>query len=82
MKKITVEFCISNLVNGSLSAYYRIKEQDLPHLEVRAEKCLGYCGRCVNTLFALVDSQMVEAETPDELCENIMYTIAEKTFTS
>ncbi|SEN56790.1 DUF1450 domain-containing protein [Lihuaxuella thermophila] len=80
MRQITIEFCISNLVNGSLSVYYRLKE-DFPQLEIRAERCLGYCGRCVNTFFALVDNELVEAETPDELCENIIYTIAEKTFT-
>jgi uncharacterized protein YuzB (UPF0349 family) len=60
MKKVTVEFCLSNLVKGSLSTYYRLKELKHPEVKVKAISCLGYCGDCSQYLFALVNQELVE----------------------
>ncbi|MBA4542094.1 MULTISPECIES: DUF1450 domain-containing protein [Thermoactinomyces] len=71
-REIVVEFCISNLVSGSLSAYYQLKNHKHPYIKVKAERCLGYCGRCGSSFFALIDYKPVEADTPEELYEEIV----------
>jgi uncharacterized protein YuzB (UPF0349 family) len=72
MKKVTVEFCLSNLVKGSLSIYYRLKELKHPEVKVKAISCLGYCGDCNQYLFALVNQELVEEKTPDDLYQAIV----------
>lgn len=68
MKPI-IEFCISNLASGSQKAL-EILEKDYD-LDVIEYGCLGYCGKCADTLFALVNGEIVTGSTPDELVENI-----------
>lgn len=69
MIKPIIEFCISNLASGSQKALESLeKDYDLDVIEYG---CLGYCGKCANTLFALVNGEVVTGETPDELVENI-----------
>lgn len=69
MIKPIIEFCISNLANGSQRAR-EILERDL-NLDIIEYGCLGYCGKCASTLYALVNGEMVTGTTPDELVENI-----------
>ena len=64
-----VEFCISNLANGSQEAF-EILEQD-SNLDVLEYGCLSYCSLCSETLFAIVNGKVVEANTPSELVTNI-----------
>ena len=64
-----VEFCISNLANGSQEAF-EILEQD-SNLDVLEYGCLSYCSLCSETLFAIVNGEVVEANTPSELVANI-----------
>lgn len=64
-----VEFCISNLANGSQEAF-DILEQD-SNLDVLEYGCLSYCSLCSETLFAIVNGEVVEANTPKELVANI-----------
>lgn len=67
--KPIIEFCISNLASGSQKALEKLeKDYDLDVIEYG---CLGYCGKCASTLFALVNGEVVTGETPDELVENI-----------
>ncbi|KON86479.1 hypothetical protein AF332_06330 [Sporosarcina globispora] len=69
MIKPIIEFCISNLASGSQKALETLeKDYDLDVIEYG---CLGYCGKCASTLFALVNGEVVIGETPDELVENI-----------
>lgn len=69
MIKPIIEFCISNLANGAQRAL-EILERD-PDLDIIEYGCLGYCGKCASTLFALVNGEIVTGKTPDELVENI-----------
>ncbi|MBQ0138489.1 MAG: YuzB family protein [Kurthia sp.] len=64
-----VEFCVSNLANGAQEAF-EILEND-PNVDVLEYGCLSYCTRCSETIYALVNGEMVEAETPEELTKNI-----------
>lgn len=64
-----IEFCISNLASGAQKAMERLEKD--PNLDIIEYGCLGYCGKCASTLFALVNGEVVTGNTPDELVENI-----------
>ncbi|HWO98381.1 MAG TPA: YuzB family protein [Bacillus sp. (in: firmicutes)] len=69
MIKPIVEFCISNLANGSQKALEQLEKD--PNLDIIEYGCLGYCGKCAHMLFALVNGEVVKAETPEQLVEHI-----------
>lgn len=75
MIKPIIEFCISNLANGSQRAR-EILERD-PNLDIIEYGCLGYCGKCASTLYALVNGEMVTGASPEELVENIYQFLEE-----
>lgn len=62
-------FCEINLENGARPAR-EILEQD-PNLQVIGYGCLKRCKKCDRKLFGVVDGNIVEAETSEELVENI-----------
>jgi uncharacterized protein YuzB (UPF0349 family) len=64
-----VEFCISNLAMGSQETY-DVLEND-PNIDVLEYGCLSYCTMCSEKLYALVNGDMVEADTPEELTKKI-----------
>ncbi|HHY71773.1 MAG TPA: YuzB family protein [Bacillus bacterium] len=64
-----IEFCISNLAEGAQKAKETLEKD--PNLDVIEYGCLGYCGKCANTFFALVNGEFVSGATPDTLVENI-----------
>ncbi len=68
MKPI-IEFCVSNLANGSQKALEQL-ERD-PNLDIIEYGCLGYCGKCSSALFALVNGDVVMGDNPNELVTNI-----------
>ena len=70
-----IEFCMNNLANGSEESFAKL-EQD-PNLDVLEYGCLSYCSQCAESLFALVNGEIVEAETPEELTQKI-YTFIEE----
>ncbi|MGM0898673.1 MAG: YuzB family protein [Bacillota bacterium] len=70
-----IEFCMSNLANGSEESFAKL-EQD-PNLDVLEYGCLSYCSQCAESLFALVNGEIVEAETPEELTKKIYEFIEE-----
>ncbi|HEY9576992.1 MAG TPA: DUF1450 domain-containing protein, partial [Pseudobacillus sp.] len=41
------------------------------NLDVIEYGCLGYCTRCAEGLYALVNGEPVDGETPEELVDNI-----------
>ncbi|ACJ34765.1 hypothetical protein AF6_2328 [Anoxybacillus flavithermus TNO-09.006] len=70
-----VEFCISNLANGSQRALEQLEKD--PNLDIIEYGCLGYCGKCANTLFAMVNGDIVTAENADQLVERVYAYIEE-----
>lgn len=68
MKPI-IEFCISNLASGAQKAREKL-ERD-PNVDIVEYGCLGYCGKCFDALYALVNGDVVTGKDPDELVENI-----------
>ena len=69
MFKPIIEFCISNLANGSQRAV-EVLERD-PNLDIIEYGCLSYCGKCTSSLYALVNGEVVTGNTSEELVENI-----------
>lgn len=75
MFKSIIEFCVSNLASGAQKAKEQLeKDYDLDVIEYG---CLGYCGKCAHSLFALVDGEVVRGETPEELVDNIYQYLEE-----
>lgn len=70
-----VEFCVSNLANGSQETF-EVLERD-PNIDVLEYGCLSYCSRCSEKLYALVNGEIVEADTPEELTKKIYQFIEE-----
>ncbi|MEC0668230.1 YuzB family protein [Priestia flexa] len=70
-----IEFCISNLASGSQLALEELEKD--PNLDIVEYGCLGYCGKCARSLFALVNGDVVAADTPEELVAAI-YTHLEE----
>ncbi|NNU90328.1 YuzB family protein [Anoxybacillus sp. CHMUD] len=75
MLRPIVEFCISNLANGSQRALEKLEKD--PNLDIIEYGCLGYCGKCANTLFAMVNGDIVTAENADQLVERVYAYIEE-----
>ncbi|WP_404404575.1 YuzB family protein [Jeotgalibacillus malaysiensis] len=68
MKPI-IEFCISNIASGSQEAFETL-ERD-PNLDVIEYGCTSHCGICAAAMFAIVNGELVEADTPKELVEAV-----------
>ncbi|RSK28430.1 DUF1450 domain-containing protein [Bacillus sp. HMF5848] len=64
-----VEFCISNLANGSQHAM-EVLERD-PNVDVVEYGCLSYCGKCAQSPYALVNGDTVTGKDAEDLLENI-----------
>ncbi|QGG52906.1 YuzB family protein [Lysinibacillus pakistanensis] len=70
-----VEFCVSNLANGSQKAY-EILERD-PNIDVLEYGCLSYCTKCSESFYAIVNGELVEADSPEALTDAIYQFIEE-----
>ncbi|MCG7346513.1 YuzB family protein [Sporosarcina sp. ACRSL] len=70
-----VEFCMSNLANGSQKTLEALEKD--PNIDVLEYGCLSYCTKCAEGLYALVNGEVVEADTPDELTAKIYQFIEE-----
>lgn len=64
-----IEFCISNLSFGSADAYDKLLGREDILLEEAG--CTSNCETCDSCLFAIVNSELVKAETSEELLELI-----------
>ncbi|KGR82602.1 YuzB family protein [Lysinibacillus odysseyi] len=70
-----VEFCISNLANGAQETLEALEKD--PNIDVLEYGCLSYCTTCASNFYAVVNGDIVEADTPGELTEKIYAYIEE-----
>ncbi|HBV86543.1 DUF1450 domain-containing protein [Desulfosporosinus sp.] len=63
-----VKFCENNFQFGTEYVADNLKKDGV---SVEVESCLGYCGDCAVGPFALVDDELVQAESADELYDMI-----------
>ncbi|MFD0671610.1 YuzB family protein [Cohnella sp. GCM10027633] len=71
-----VEFCVSNMHHGTDEVLKKLEQ--LPHVEVIEYGCLGNCGECYLSPYALVNGESVVAETADQLYELILAAIEDQ----
>lgn len=76
MIKPIVEFCASNMHHGTDRVMKRLEQN--PDYEVIEYGCLGNCGECYLFPFALVNGDIVAAETADELYDKIEAAVREQ----
>ncbi|MCE5089259.1 DUF1450 domain-containing protein [Staphylococcus devriesei] len=75
-----VEFCISNMAKGGDYVYDKLDND--PDVDVLEYGCLNNCGTCSCGLYALVDGDTVEGDTPEDLLNNIYKHIEDNDFTN
>ena len=71
-----VEFCVSNMHHGTDEVLKKLEQ--LPDVEVIEYGCLGNCGECYLSPYALVNGESVVAETADQLYELVLKAIEEQ----
>lgn len=65
-----VKFCENNFSFGTEETMKKLKE-NFGDIDVSVEPCLGYCGDCAVGPYALVNDELIQADTADELFEKI-----------
>ena len=64
-----IKFCENNFSHGTDATVEKLRL--LEGVSVEVEPCLGHCGDCAVGPYALVDDEMVQADTPDKLFDKI-----------
>lgn len=70
-----IEFCVSNLASGAQVALEELEKDS--NLDIIEYGCLGYCTQCAESLYALVNGEVVTGESPRELVDNIYQYLEE-----
>jgi uncharacterized protein YuzB (UPF0349 family) len=68
-----VEFCVSNMHHGTDKVMERLEND--PRVEVVEYGCLGNCGECFLSPYALVNGESVVAEKAEQLYDLILEEI-------
>ncbi|MBC7960012.1 MAG: DUF1450 domain-containing protein [Vallitaleaceae bacterium] len=71
-----IKFCENNFSQGTEAVAKKIRKE-FSSIDVEVEACLGYCSDCAVKPYALVDDEMVIAETADNLYEKIVEMLNE-----
>ncbi len=71
-----VEFCVSNMHHGTDEVLKKLEQ--LPDVEVVEYGCLGNCGECYLSPYALVNGESIVAETADSLYDLILAAMKEQ----
>lgn len=76
--KPLIEFCASNVASYTQSVVDALEKDPDLDVDVLEYGCLGYCGECYMQPFALVNGNLVQAETADELLAKIKHKLREE----
>lgn len=68
-----IEFCNSNMALGTDTIMKKLEEN--PDYDVIEYGCLGNCGECYTFPYAMVNGEIIVAETPEELYDRIITAI-------
>ncbi|WP_439647973.1 YuzB family protein [Cohnella mopanensis] len=71
-----VEFCVSNMHHGTDQVLKKLEK--LPDIEVIEYGCLGNCGECYLSPYALVNGESIVAETAEQLYDLVLDAIAKQ----
>lgn len=67
---IEIKFCENNFSHGTEEVVNKLKKE-AKNVSVEVEPCLGYCSDCAVQPYALVDGELVLADSADELFDKI-----------
>ncbi|KQX45266.1 DUF1450 domain-containing protein [Paenibacillus sp. LMG 31458] len=70
-----IEFCASNMHHGTDKVMKALEQN--PDFDVMEYGCLGNCGQCYMEPYALVNGEIIAAESADALHERILNRIKE-----
>lgn len=65
-----IKFCENNFIHGTEETAKKLQEQ-YKQISVTIESCLGYCGDCAEGPYALVNDELIQADSADELYKEI-----------
>lgn len=68
-----IEFCMNNMHKGTDKVMKKLESN--PEYDVIEYGCLGNCGQCYVEPYALVNGEIVAADTADELYDEIIKAI-------
>jgi uncharacterized protein YuzB (UPF0349 family) len=68
-----IRFCENNKGTGKVCK--KLQEKN-PALNVKRKDCVKKCGPCKKAPFALVDGEVIKADSSDELYETIVAKLA------
>jgi len=68
-----IEFCTNNMHHGTDEVFRKL--EDNPDYDVIEYGCLGNCGQCVSEPYALVNGEIVEADSASRLYDKIIEKI-------
>lgn len=63
-----IQFCENNFFHGTEEVVNKLKDENY---DLEVESCLGFCGDCAVSPFALVNDELLQADTPNDLYEMI-----------
>lgn len=70
-----IEFCANNMHHGTDKVMKKLEQN--PDYDVVEYGCLGNCGECYLTPYAMVNGEIIAADTADELYDKIIAKIKE-----
>jgi uncharacterized protein YuzB (UPF0349 family) len=71
-----VEFCVSNMHHDTEQVLKKLEK--LPHIDVIEYGCLGNCGECFLSPYALVNGESVVAESAEQLYDLVLDAIVKQ----
>ncbi len=66
-----VQFCENNFIHGTEEVAAKLR-QNFPDIKIDAESCLSYCSDCAVGPYALVNDELIQADSADDLYEEIV----------
>lgn len=67
---IEVKLCENNFVHGTEDLVEKLEKNG--NITVIVDSCLGYCGDCAEGPYVLINDELIQANTVDELYDTIM----------
>jgi uncharacterized protein YuzB (UPF0349 family) len=68
-----IEFCVNNMHLGTDRIMKKLEEN--PDFDVIEYGCLGNCGQCYMEPYAMVNGEIIAAETADQLYDKILEAV-------
>lgn len=70
MARHKIKFCENNFQFGT-EEIIPILEEEMSNVRIEVHSCIGFCDDCANSPFALIDGEILQADTPEELLDEI-----------